>query len=512
MRKIKISGYLFLFSLLVFFLTAAGCKSDEPQASTEVAVSFSVNNVSSPSSVVSEKTGMSKAKASDAITTDDIICSDLKADYVKYKIDGGDFKTIPVFYVGGIPFTNSIKLGTGSHVLSEFLVYSDNNTPNDTSDDILLSATPHTGSTYASYVTSPLNYTFTITVDQKLAVTVQTVCFTPKNFDNFGFTYFKLGEINVKQLWFFADFCIKSKADYDGSQYAAQPGWTSNSGPFIDVPAIMKIEVWDNGFLQNTFSNSSQGEKLGVNYADYAGQADNYELKLFILVRQGTAFNYVYFKSWTFTDVSNIPDGGDGVIDGVLGNCYDPTTPPDFILAPWMNIPSQATYTITAFNPATLGAYVDATLSNIPTGYDIKNGVYASNCADHSTTINVGQAYAMDVYSSLYPDKLPLFVQSTKWDRINWLYNHLDWYPGYLWSDVQGFIWLYDNPVWDGSAESNVPAITTLTKKMKSDADLYGVGYKVPPGGYATIIFLPTGTLATATSPTIQTMFIKVDP
>ena len=509
MRKIKVSGYLFLFSLLSILLTTVGCKSEEPQASAEVAVSFSVNNVSSssPSSVVSEKTGMSKAKASD-----DIICSDLKADYVKYKIDGGDFKTISVFYDAGIPYTNSTKLNVGTHTISEFLVYSDNNTPNDTSDDVLLSATPHTGSTYAGYVTNPLNFTFAITVDQKLPVKVQTVCFTPKTFDNFGFAYFKLGEINVKQLWFFADFCIKNKADYDGSQYAAQTGWTSNSGPFIDAPAIMKIEVWDNGVLQNTYSNSSQGEKLGVNYADYAGQADNYELKLFILVRQGTAFNYVYFKSWTFTDVSNIADGNDGVIDGVLGNCYDPTTPPDFILAPWMNIPSQATYTITAFNPATLGAYVDATLSNIPAGYDISNGTYASNCADHATTINVGQSYNMDVYSSLYPDKLPLFVQSTKWDRINWLYNHLDWYPGYLWSDVQGLIWLYDSPAWNGAADSNVPALTALTTKMKHDADLYGAGYRVPPGGNACIIFVPAGTLPTATNPTIQTMFIKVDP
>jgi hypothetical protein len=47
---------------------------------------------------------------------------------------------------------------------------------------------------------------------------------------------------------------------------------------------------------------------------------------------------------------------------------------------------------------------------------------------------------------------------------------------------------------------------------MKHDADLYGAGYKVPPGGNACIIFVPAGTLPTAPSPAIQTMFIKVDP
>jgi len=510
MRKIKFSGYLLLFSLLVFLFAAAGCKSDEPQAKIEADVSFNVDNViANSSSSVSSKSVQAKAKVKVA---DDIICSNLQADYVKYKIDGSDFKTIPVFYISGAAWTNSIKLSTGSHVISEFLVYSDNNTPNDASDDVLLSATPHAGSAYASYVTAPLNQTFTVSTDKKNEIKLEVVCFTPKTFDNFGFIYYKLTEVNVRQLWFFCDFCIKNKADYDGSQYAAQTGWLSNSGPFIDVPAIMKIEVWKDNVLQNTFSNSAQGEKLGVNYADYLAKTDNYEIKLFILVRQGTAFNYVYFKSWTFADTSTIPEGTDGVVDGVLGNCYDPKTPPDFILAPWMNLPSKATYKITATNPASLGGYVDANLSNIPSGYEISNGNYASNCADHSTTINTGQSYDMDVYSSLYPDKLPLFVQSVKWEKINWLYNHLDWYPGYLWSDIQGLIWLYDNPVWDGTAESNVPAITTITRKMKSDADLYGAGYKVPPGGYATIIFVPTGTLASATNPTIQTMFIKVDP
>jgi hypothetical protein len=47
---------------------------------------------------------------------------------------------------------------------------------------------------------------------------------------------------------------------------------------------------------------------------------------------------------------------------------------------------------------------------------------------------------------------------------------------------------------------------------MKQKMDDYGEDYRVPSGGWATIIFVPTGTLPSAPSPTIQTMFIKVDP
>ena len=118
----------------------------------------------------------------------------------------------------------------------------------------------------------------------------------------------------------------------------------------------------------------------------------------------------------------------------------------------------------------------------------------------------------MDVYSSLYQDQLPLFAQGGKWNKINWLYNHLDWYPGYHWYDIQGFIWLYDANPWNGQPLSGVPALTALSQQMKADADTYGASYSPLPGGWAAIIFVPAGTPHNATTATIQTMFIQVDP
>jgi hypothetical protein len=125
----------------------------------------------------------------------------------------------------------------------------------------------------------------------------------------------------------------------------------------------------------------------------------------------------------------------------------------------------------------------------------------------------------MDVYSSLYPGVLPLFVQDQvgKWAKINWIFNHKDWYPNLTWYELQQVVWMFDNVAWDGTTEGGVPALNnplylTRASKIKADADQYGVNYVPPPGGFAAIIFVPTGTPANAPTAAIQTMFIQIDP
>jgi len=506
LKNFKIRHLWLSLFLISFILTQ--CKKDPSVPLQDV--SFNINSVNqSAKTTAAVQSG--ELRNARSLETDTIICSSLAANYVKYKVDGGGFRVIPVFYVDGIPYTSSIKLQPGNHNLNEFLVYSDNQTPKDSTDDVLLSAVPHTGAIFASYARTNLDYSFTVSTDKKTDVNLDVVCYTPAKYLNFGFVYFQLSPLVIRSQWFFGDFCIKDATHFAGSGYSQQTNWVASG--FIDAPAIFKIEVWRNGVLENTFQNSNQGEKVLVNYGDYQLSTDNFEFKLYILVNQGSKFVYTYFNSWKFNDISNIKPNSNNVVDFVLGNCYDPSNPPSLILPPWMNLPATATYTITAY-PSVLGGYVDATLTNIASGtggsaiYDFSNGVFASNCADHSTEITVGTSYNMDVYSSLYQSLLPAYLQSAKWEKINWLYNHLDWYSGYNWYDIQGFIWLYDNPVWDGSALGTVPAITALTKKMKSDADTYGPGYKVLPGGWVSVIFALHG----ATSPTVQTMFVRLDP
>ena len=73
---------------------------------------------------------------------------------------------------------------------------------------------------------------------------------------------------------------------------------------------------------------------LGV-VSDVMNHPDNFEFKLFVLVRQGTEFNYVHFHSWTFMDDEIITNGGDGLVDFVLGNCLPNA---DLILSPCLRL------------------------------------------------------------------------------------------------------------------------------------------------------------------------------
>lgn len=429
-------------------------------------------------------------------------CFSKQADYAKLVISGTLHK-VEVFYLDSKPYTNTLKLDAGDYTLTEFMLMDDNNTPNDETDDVMIAATPHEGSEFAQFVDQPLDINFTVEAYKKTEMSISVLCYQESDYSRFGFIYFEIGQVVVREQFFFGDICVCRLEDYEGSLYTGQ-----STGLQFDMPAIAKIEVWRNGVKTGEYNNEEwfgEGEPIRVLYGDVLNHVDNFEFKLFILVRQGTSFNYVHFHSWYFTDDETIPNGDDGVVDFVLGNCLPDA---DLILAPWMNLPPTATYTITNWDPSVSNSYVQVTLSDIAAGYEITNGVYPSSCADHTTPIYVGYSYAMDVYSSLYPSQLPPFAQSDKWEKINWLYNHLDWYPGYHWYDIQGFIWLYDNPVWDGQAEGSMPALTQLTQQMKQDADTYGVGYKVPLGGYYVIIFIPPGSVDV---PLVQTMISQLN-
>ena len=428
-------------------------------------------------------------------------CFSKQADYAKINISGTSYK-VDVFYIDSKPYTNTLKLPEGEYVLTEFMLMDDNNTPDDTSDDQLIAATPHEGSEFAQYVDQALDIAFTVEAFKKTELEISVLCYQESDYSRFGFVYFGIGQVVVREQFFFGDICVCRLQDYETSLYANQ-----STGLQLDMPAIAKIEVWRNGVKFEEFTNEDwygEGQPLRVRYADVLEHQDNFEFKLFILVKQGTEFNYVHFHSWSFKDDEVIPNGNDGVVDFVLGSCLQDA---DLILPPWMNTPPTATYTITGTDPNTSNSYVEVTLSDIPEGYEIINGIYPSSCADHSTPIFTGLPYEMNVYSSLYPDQLPTFAQSDKWEKINWLYNHLDWYQGYKWYDIQGFIWLYDDPAWDGLANGTMPALTQLSQQMKADADQYGVGYKVPLGGSYVVVFIPPGDNDV---PLIQTMISQL--
>ncbi len=301
----KIFCSIFMALAVLFFITSCNKKELNEQSQATQGVNFSI---------APGKTGGLKSTAS----TD---CFSQTENYVKATIDGKIY-AIGVFYIGGSPHTNTIQLSTGVHTLQEFTIWSDQQTPNDSTDDVMLAAAPHSGSTYAPYVASPLNIAFNVVAFEKTQIPIEALCYQPGNYTDFGFIFFQVEEVTLREQPFFGDICIQSIADYSipGSPYLGQ-----SNGIQPDLPAIFRIDVYRNHILMNSFNNEAwkgEGQPLKVLYADRKGIADTFELKLYVNVRQGAGFNYVYFYTWAFSDAQLIPHGTNGVVDFALGSCF----------------------------------------------------------------------------------------------------------------------------------------------------------------------------------------------
>ncbi len=433
--------------------------------------------------------------------------ADVQANYASIVINGVTY-TPAIYYLNGIAYTQGIKLPVGDYTVTQFLMMYDQGTPNDMTDDTIVSAAPQAGSQYANFVSNPLSFQFHVDAFTKHEIPIEVLKFTPAEFQAFGFDWFSMTETIVREQLFFGDLSLKNPNEYAGSLYEQQ-----SNGLQVDMPAIFKIKVYKNGAFLTEYSNEAwlgEGNVLHVAYPDGENTADHFKFDLYILVKSGTNFEYKYFYSWTFDDAETIDAGSDGVVDFVLGNAI--ATTPDLLLPPYLNLPSTCTYTIGGtVAPGTLGGYVDATIGGVGNGYDFANGDYASWCGDLMTTINTGVTYNMDVYSSLYPNQMPAFAAyADKWARINWIFNHLDNYPGYTWGELQGAIWKIMNN-WNGVATGGVPDADAVVDQMVADSQNH-TDFTPLPGGWAAVVFIPEGTDPNAQNPTIQTMFIQVDP
>jgi hypothetical protein len=152
----------------------------------------------------------------------------------------------------------------------------------------------------------------------------------------------------------------------------------------------------------------------------------------------------------------------------------------------WPKLPTSAvTIEITA---ATRPAGI--TLSNIPLGYDISNGVYVGWCAELSVNINPNQPYSGVLVSSL--------DQPSPWNKINYILNHKEGTG----IDVQVAIWLTM-----GSTKSEILAhhpdwtISAAALSMYNNAKTFGVCFKPVSGQIVAII---------CQIPGAQTLFVEL--
>ena len=163
------------------------------------------------------------------------------------------------------------------------------------------------------------------------------MCYQNADYTEFGFDWFAITEIVIREQCFFGDFCITNPADYDDSNYGLQSTWPIEVVSFIDAPAIISLDVYKNtqsGWVEvanSPFTNNTLdaaygvGSPVCVQYPDNLSiDGEEFKVVLNILIQQGTAYEMVEFHTWFFNDdemIVEAPPVSDGVVDFVLGTC-----------------------------------------------------------------------------------------------------------------------------------------------------------------------------------------------
>ena len=480
-----------LLVLMLISLAVFSCKKDEQNdlpVTTQQEFSFAATLIDHGSGLKSNS---------------DWDCKPYEPDYAQVTIDGIDYFPL-VYRIDGRLYTQSIKLDvtdgvSKTYTVSKFLLWYDGNTPGDMTDDEIVMGTPTDASDYKLYVQWPVDFTITVTAFQKLEVDIEVLCFQDDEYTHFGFDWFIITEIVIREQCFFGDICLKHLADYAGSNYENQA-----NGIQLDLPALFKIHAFKDG-VEVPFSpftnmlpyydpptNSipwwGEGNPLCVRYPDNLNvTGEEFTFELWIYVKMGAGFDYKLFHTWTFMDDAVIPDGDDGIVEFVLGECNFSST--DLQLAAYQHLPTTASITIT--HPGDPG-YWDLIVNSVtpdptPAVFDLVTGSHTGWCGDHNTTIGQG-THTFYIYSSLYdidwPAGMPYNLQTIA--KVNWIINHLDWYGMDInaLTDPDGDI--IQDAIW--KLINNISCSGTAAT-MVADASTHG-DYVPLPGGWAAILMV----------------------
>ncbi len=468
--------------------------------------------------------------------------NDINTPEVPYPTGGGEINT-PVFYVNDVMYTQAIKLPANkSYTLIDMRLYATGAGVGGA--DLLVNAVPYTGSHYGNLITAPVPVSINVSPFTKTEVPISILCYDDTQYEDFGFTWFRIEENIVRTKYFFGDFCTKFFEDYRNAPlYADHLDLVR-----VDMPAIFEMDLYqvakggvmyDPEVFVDTFNNAdsvTSGKPKLIAYPDIEAPGDIFRLDVKIYVKTGSTFAYESFGSWFWKDnedvmytsladlengVNGFTSGTDGVYDFILGNCN--VDGADFIFAPYMNLPESISMNVS--HPGTIsGGYFDVTVSGIADGvYDFNSGVFAAYCVDLANTLGNGNYSNVSVWSTLYPQNLPAGVVNGNWDILNWLVNNLDEYT-YDLSNLQQALWILQDVsrTWDGSQwvltinytgnanqSGGISAITTtdVGYQMAEDAIANGVGYQPMPGGWAAVVLDPD-----SNGTNYQTIFIRVDP
>ena len=212
----------------------------------------------------------------------------LTMDYIKFKIDGGDWISSPVLNANGKILTKVLKMAPGTYSLTDFVVYHDVAPIGEGTEDILVRAAPEVGSEYWDLMANPLNIEIVVEEFIKKEYVVDVLCFEDLFYDKFGFTWFELNLVKIERQCFFGDFCVTNLDAYANSEYVGQV-----QGLQSDMPLIMQIEVYKNDGTTpiRTFDNMTtlgEGDCMEVYWANDEDLEEQFTFKLYGWLPDGT--------------------------------------------------------------------------------------------------------------------------------------------------------------------------------------------------------------------------------
>ena len=229
-----------------------------------------------------------------------------------------------LFVLGNKLYTQAIKLPPDSYKITKFVLWTKNPIDFPAPDAKIVMATPNSGAAFAEYINPlyVLEYGFTVDAFAKKEIKIEVLCFEPAKYTEFGFFWFQIQEIVVKEVCFFGDICILNPEAYVGSIYDI-------SGVPVDAEAAIRVIVKRNGVEvpNSPFDNIdiyNTGEVLCVQYPDYLKLVDNFTFELQVWVPSSTFGVFVWqpYAIYTTTDDNPLTElGTDGIVDFAIGDC-----------------------------------------------------------------------------------------------------------------------------------------------------------------------------------------------
>ncbi|MCB2207586.1 MAG: hypothetical protein KQH67_04760 [Bacteroidetes bacterium] len=262
------------------------------------------------------------------------------------EIEGPDdgYFNVDVFYTNDSLYTQVLKVnltecdddgdGCCTFTLTEFYLLDANG--------VEIKAMPAVDSEFFEFVTNPEELTFEVCAFKKTQVYVDVLCFEEHLYELFGFYWFNITEITVREMCFFGDICISYFDNpFTDWQEIDNLYQGQTNGIQADMPAIFTLMVytwdddandwtanpreWNNEYYADGSPWLGENDPLCIRYADYDNAIDQYKVEVYVYGPYGP-FGYPAQPTgvWYFTDNAQSLDlNQDGVVDFVLGDCNE---------------------------------------------------------------------------------------------------------------------------------------------------------------------------------------------